>query len=44
MGSGQIANARLSLQEAQQRWADADPEAAELTALERTQRLAQVVE
>lgn len=44
MGSGRIANARLSLQEAQQRWADADPEAAELTALERAQRLAQAVE
>jgi tetratricopeptide (TPR) repeat protein len=40
-GSGQLDNARISLQEAQQRWANADPEAPELVALERTRRVAQ---
>jgi tetratricopeptide (TPR) repeat protein len=43
MGSGQMENARISLQDAQHRWADADPEAEELTALERTRRLAQAM-
>jgi tetratricopeptide (TPR) repeat protein len=43
MGNGQLENARISLHEAQQRWADADPEAAELIALERTRRLAQTM-
>jgi tetratricopeptide (TPR) repeat protein len=41
MGGGQVQSARLSLEEAQHRWADADPEAEEVSALERTRRLAQ---
>jgi tetratricopeptide (TPR) repeat protein len=41
VGSGQLENARISLQEAQQRWGNADPEALELAALERTRRVAQ---
>jgi tetratricopeptide (TPR) repeat protein len=41
MGSGQVQSARFSLEEAQHRWADADPEAEEVSALERTRRLAQ---
>jgi tetratricopeptide (TPR) repeat protein len=41
VGSGQPEKARISLQEAQQRWVNADPEAPELTALERTRRVAQ---
>jgi tetratricopeptide (TPR) repeat protein len=43
VGSGQMANARISLKEAQHRWADADSEAAELMVLERTCRLAQAI-
>jgi tetratricopeptide (TPR) repeat protein len=43
IGSGRMEDARISLQEAQHRWADADPEAAELIALERTRRLAQAM-
>lgn len=41
VGSGQPEDAGVSLQQAQRRWSDAEPEAAELAALERTQRLAQ---
>ena len=41
MGSGQMQDARMSLGEAQHRWADADPQAIEPMALERTWRLAQ---
>lgn len=44
VGSGRATEAQLSLQEAQTRWSVADVGAAELTALARTQRLAQVVE
>ena len=44
VGSGRATEAQLSLQEAQTRWSGADVGAAELTALARTQRLAQVVE
>jgi hypothetical protein len=36
-----VQSARFSLEEAQHRWADADPEAEEVSALERTRRLAQ---
>jgi tetratricopeptide (TPR) repeat protein len=43
LGSGQLDNARISLQEAQQRWAAADPEAIEMAALERAQHAAQVM-
>src|SRR5262245_39181763 len=43
LGSGQMENARMSLQDARQRWVDADPEAVEIAGLERTWRLAQVV-
>jgi len=43
IGSAQPENARTSLHDAQQRWADADPEAEELIALERTRRLTQAV-
>jgi tetratricopeptide (TPR) repeat protein len=43
IGSGQVANARISLRDAQQRWADADPEAEELMALERTRHLTQAM-
>jgi tetratricopeptide (TPR) repeat protein len=43
LGSGQMEHARMSLQDARQRWADADPEAMELAALERSWRLAQAV-
>ena len=43
IGNGQPENARLSLHDAQRRWADADPEAAEPIALERTRRLAQAM-
>jgi len=41
IGNGQLENARISLHEARQCWANADPEATELIALERTRRLAQ---
>jgi tetratricopeptide (TPR) repeat protein len=41
MESGQTAGARISLQAAQRRWADADPQALEPMALERTWRRAQ---
>jgi hypothetical protein len=43
IGSGQMDNARISLRDAQQRWADADPEAEERMALERTRRLTQAM-
>jgi tetratricopeptide (TPR) repeat protein len=43
MGSGQMQNARISLQEARHRWAHADPEAIEPAALERAQRAGQAV-
>jgi len=43
MGSGQVQSARLSLEEARHRWADADPEAEEVSALERTRRMAQAM-
>jgi tetratricopeptide (TPR) repeat protein len=43
MGSGQLENARISLQEAQHRWAETDPEAEELTALERAQHTVQAM-
>jgi tetratricopeptide (TPR) repeat protein len=41
IGNGQLENARLSLHEAYQSWADADPETVELITLERTRRLAE---
>jgi tetratricopeptide (TPR) repeat protein len=41
MGSGHMQDARISIQEAQRRWADADPQAVEPMALERTWHLAQ---
>jgi tetratricopeptide (TPR) repeat protein len=43
MGSGQLDNARISLQEAQQRWAAAGPATTELTALERAQHAVQAM-
>jgi tetratricopeptide (TPR) repeat protein len=43
VGSGKIENARISLQDAQQCWANADPEATELAALERTRHLVQAM-
>jgi tetratricopeptide (TPR) repeat protein len=44
IGNGRLENARISLHEAHQCWANANPEAAELIALERTWRLAQATE
>lgn len=43
MGDGQLESARISLKEAQQRWAAADPATTELTALERTQHAVQAM-
>jgi tetratricopeptide (TPR) repeat protein len=43
MGNGQMENARLNFQEAQHRWAAADPEAEELAALARTRRVVQAM-
>jgi hypothetical protein len=43
IGNGQLENAQLSLHAARQYWGDADPETAELIALERTRRLAQAM-
>jgi tetratricopeptide (TPR) repeat protein len=43
MASGQLEDARISLQDAQHRWANADPEAEEPMALERTWRRAQAI-
>ena len=43
MGSGQLENARISLQEARHRWAEADPEAEELAALKRAQNAVEVM-
>ncbi len=43
MGGGQLENARISFQEAQQRWAAADPETTEIAALERAQHAVQVM-
>jgi tetratricopeptide (TPR) repeat protein len=40
VGNGQMENARISLQEGQRGWANADPEAPGLMALERARRLA----
>jgi hypothetical protein len=42
LGSGQVRNAQLSLQEAERRWSDADPAALERSNLERAQYLARV--
>jgi tetratricopeptide (TPR) repeat protein len=43
LGNGQLDNARITLQEARQRWAEADPEAEELTALERAQHVVEAM-
>jgi tetratricopeptide (TPR) repeat protein len=43
MGSDQLENARISLQDAHHRWAEADPEAEELATLERAQHAVQAM-
>ena len=43
IGNGQPENARLSLHDAQRRWADGDTGSEELMALERTQHLAKTM-